>query len=83
MFISINVFCIRWMALLACATTPARWRHNVRIARTASLGWKLLFNNPKSVQLQQPLAFCDIALAPRQILGVPRIHQIYFQAALL
>jgi hypothetical protein len=32
------------------------------------------------VELQQPLALLDVALAPREILGVPRVHQINLKA---
>jgi hypothetical protein len=32
------------------------------------------------VELQQPLALLDVALAPGEILGVPRVHQIDLEA---
>jgi hypothetical protein len=44
---------------------------------------KAVIQQFKGVQLQQPLTLLHIALAPRQILGVPGIHQIHFQAILL
>jgi hypothetical protein len=75
MFIAIDAFCIRCMALPACSTKPPRCRHKVRAVRISPLGWKPLFNNPKGVQLQQPLTFRYVALAPGWILGMPRIDR--------
>src|SRR5215471_16937815 len=43
---------------------------------------KTVIQQPKSVQLQQPLTLLNVALASGHILRMLRIHQIYFQALL-
>src|SRR5215471_12581937 len=43
---------------------------------------KTVIQQPKSVQLQQPLTLLNVALASWHILRMLRIHQIYFQALL-
>jgi hypothetical protein len=44
---------------------------------------KRIPEQPVGVQLQEPLAFLHVALAPGQVLGVPRVDQIDLEAARL
>jgi hypothetical protein len=46
-------------------------------------GLKAVVQQPERVQLQQPLAFLNVALAARHVLGVLRVDQENLQPVLL
>ena len=71
------------MVLAASATRlpllpPQGARHADLVGRL-----KAVIQQTKSVKLQQPLAFLDVALASRHVLGVPGVHQKNLQTMLL
>jgi hypothetical protein len=82
MFISVSTFCIRWIVLLASATSlPDAATMHAPPRLVARL--KAVVQQSEGMQLQQPPALLDVALAARQILGVTRIYQIHLQSPLL
>jgi hypothetical protein len=44
---------------------------------------KAAAHEPDAVQIAQPLGIRDVALAPRQIANVPRVHELHDQPACL
>ena len=80
MFIWVSTFCMRWMQVLTrvhmvAALAPVR-------PHDANLGGRVkrVAEQAVGVELQQPLALLHVALAPGEILGVPRVHQIDLKA---
>ena len=68
-FISVNAFCIRWIPAAASSTRVSRWR--IRGPERGDLrgGPEAAAQQTKGVELLDPLAVGDIALAARHVQG--------------
>src|ERR1017187_7453633 len=82
-FICVSAFCMCWTQRDASPMCGCRCRQNVRIIRISSARPERVLQQPIDLQLQQPSAFLDVALAARHVLGIPRVHQEHPYAALL